>query len=265
MPLPRLLLPALFALMPVALHAADVTEFGSTTRNTSSLIGILYDLKQTQDGEKTPMDVPRYNKFINKFIASEWDEAVLNDYFRAPLPLYTTQIFLPLMPASNAPRAFQVADVVKPMFWVIHYKGQVSAPETGDWRFWGYGEEVCSVAVNGKIVLLSNWKEITTPSVKWERHNDRGQPIASGALHAGDWMHLEKDQVIDLDVLIGERGGGVFCSFLMIEKRGETYRMLNGAPVLPVFKLAPSTIPQPEVPRTGPLITQDGPIWKGVE
>lgn len=270
------LLPSLGLLLCTALASATLaprafaqpaveSAFGTTERSTRSLIGILYDLKQTQDGKATPMDIKRYNEFIDKFIASKWDEAVLNDYFRAPLPLYATQVFLPLMPATAAPKAFQVSDVVRPQFWLVHYKGQVSAPESGEWRFWGYGEEVCSIAVNGKNVLLSNWKEITTPTVGWKPAPDAGQTVASGKLRAGDWIKLEKGEVIDLDILIGERGGGVFCAFLLIEKRGETYRMVNGAPILPVFKLAPSTIEQPEAPKRAPLIEQKGPVWIGVE
>lgn len=256
---------ALLALAPCTASAQTESAFGTTERSTRSLIGILYDLKQTQDGKSTPMDIKRYNVFIDEFIASEWDEAVLNQYFRAPLPLYATQVFLPLMPASAAPKAFQVSDVVKPQFWLVHYKGQVSAPESGEWRFWGYGEEVCSVAVNGKNVLLSNWHEIKTPTVGWKSPRAPGQPIARGHLRAGDWIKLEKGQVIDLDILIGERGGGVFCAFLMIEKRGESYRTVNGEPILPVFKLAPSTIEQPEAPAKGPVIARTGPVWIGVE
>lgn len=256
---------ALCAALPLAVRAQDITEFGSRTRSTDSLIGILYDLKQTQDGKPTGMNIKGYNDFIDKFIASKWDEAVLNDYYRAPLPLYTTQVFVPLMPAANAPKAFGVADVVKPMFWLIHYKGQVSAPETGEWRFWGYGEEVCSVAINGANVLLSNWKEITTPTVGWKTHDDPGQPAANGRLRAGDWFRLEKGQVVDLDVLIGERGGGVFCAFLLIERRGATYPSRNGAPVLPVFQLAPFATPQPESPKRGPVIMQQGPVWQAVQ
>ena len=272
MPRPRqkiLLLAALAGLLaaPCAPHARarPVTEFGSLEASSSTLIGIFYDLKQSQARERLTINQKIYGKIVDEFVSSGWDEAILNRYFRAPLPLYTTQIFVPIMPAKNATSAFRVDDAVDPSYWIIHYKGQVSAPESGEWRFWGYGEEVCSVAVNGRNVLLSNWHEITTPSAGWSSPRGPGQPAARGHLKAGDWLRLEKGQVIDLDVIIGERAGGVFAAFLLIEKRGADYRMVNGQPVLPVFQLAPHATPQPQAPAKGPVIAADGPIWIGVQ
>lgn len=256
---------ALLALLPATQARAQApTVFGSTEVRGSSLIGILYDLKQDQARKPMKMDIPAYGKLVDEFIASNWDESVLNRYFRAARPLYTTQVFIPHMSAGAAPKAFEVENIVKPMFWLIHYKGQVSAPASGEWRFWGYGEEVCSVAVNGKNVLLSNWKEITTPSVKWKSPEPPGLPAMNGHLRAGDWIKLEAGQVVDLDVLIGERGGGVFGAFLLIEKRGERYEMRDGKPILPVFQLAPYDTPEPKSVKDGPAIAQKGPIWTGV-
>lgn len=251
-------------LVPRALAAESrVTEFGSSESKGAALVGILYDLKQSQARTPMPMNIPNYGKLVDEFLASGWDESVLNRYFRAARPLYTTQVFIPLMSANAAPQAFGVDGIVKPMFWLVHYKGQVSAPTSGQWRFWGYGEEVCSVAVNGKNVLLSNWKEITAPSTKWKSPEGPGQTVASGALRAGDWIDLKAGQVIDLDVLIGERGGGVFCAFLLIEKRGETYAQQDGHPVLPIFQLAKFATPMPSFPKTGPKIMANGPVWNG--
>lgn len=229
------------------------------------MVGILYDLKQDQARNPLPISNPRYGVIIDEFISKGWDEGVLNRYFRAARPLYTTQIFIPLMPANSAPKAFEVEKIVKPMYWLVHYKGQISAPTSGEWRFWGYGEEVCSVAINGKNVLLSNWREITTPSVNWKSPEPLGQPVASGHIRAGDWIELKAGQVVDIDVLIGERGGGVFCAFLLIEKRGETYEKINGQPVLPVFQLAPHDTPQPKSSKQGPVIAKKGPVWNGLE
>ncbi len=262
---------SLVVMIPSAAPAAELEDsrqdavFGSREVSGASLVGILYDLKQDQARKPMPMNNQAYGRLIDEFISKGWDEGVLNRYFRAARPLYTTQIFIPLIPANSAPRAFEVQNIVKPMFWLIHYKGQVSAPTSGQWRFWGYGEEVCSVAINGKNVLLSNWREITTPTVGWKSPEPPGQPAASGHLKAGDWIDLEEGQVVDLDVLIGERGGGVFAAYLLIEKRGETYPQKNGHPILPVFQLAPSDTPQPKSVKEGPVIAKNGPVWKGVE
>ncbi len=261
--LPAALLAAFGLLLSVCpVGAAEETSvFGSSKASKSALIGILYDLKQSQDRKPLPMDIPMYGKVVNEFLSKDWDESVLNRYFRATRPLYATQVFVPLINASAAPRAFDVEKIVKPSYWLIHYKGQVSAPTDGEWRFWGDGEEVCSVAVNGKPVLLANWREITTPDVPWKSPEPPGLAVANSHLVAGTWFSVKKGEVIDLDVLIGERGGGVFCAFLLIEKKGEKYEMVDGQPVLPVFQLAPFDTPQPPSRKDGPPIAPGGPIW----
>lgn len=239
--------------------------FGSKEASETALIGILYDLKQNQSRQPMPMNTETFGKVIDEFISKGWDETVLNRYFRVARPLYTTQIFIPLISANSAPKAFEVEDIVKPSYWVVHYKGQVSAPTDGAWRFWGDGEEVCSVAVDGKNVLLANWKEVTCPSVGWKSPEPPGQKVANSNIRAGDWIELKAGQVVDLDVIIGERAGGVFCAFLLIEKKGETYAQVDGHPILPVFQLAPFKTPEPESAKTGPKIAQNGPIWRAVQ
>jgi len=250
------------ALLSLAVaHGEEITEFGSAELKREALIGILYDTKQNQAREKLPMSIPVYNELIDEFISKDWDESVLNRFYRASRALYTTQVFIPLMSASNAPIAFGVEKIVRPMFWIIHYKGQVSAPSDGEWRFWGWGEEVCSVAINGENVLLANWHEIKTPSVGWKSPEPKGQPVANGHLIAGDWIPLKAGEIVDIDVLIGERGGGVFAAFLLIEKKGETYEMVDGHPVLPIFQLAPHDTPVPSQSGIAPRFAKDGPIW----
>jgi hypothetical protein len=248
-----------------ALRAQEESVFGNATASEMALIGILYDLKQGQDRKSKQMDIRTYHKVIDEFLSKGWDESVLNRYYRVTRPLYTTQLFIPLINASAAPKAFGVENIVKPSFWLIHYKGQVSAPSDGEWRFWGDGEEVCSVAIDGKPVLLANWKEITTPSVNWKSPEPPGRKVANSQIRAGTWFSLKKDEIVDLDILIGERAGGVFCAFLMIEKKGETYPEQDGHPVLPVFQLAPFDTPQPTSIKTGPPIMPNGPIWKAVQ
>jgi len=256
-----------FALL-LALHktsAGEVpTEYGSAEYNPHALIGILYDLKQDQTHHPLPMNIPAYNELIDEFLSKNWDEGVLNRFYRVSHPLYTTQIFIPLMSAGGAPAAFKVQKIVKPMFWVIHYKGQVSPPSSGEWRFWGWGEEVCSVAVNGKNVLLANWPEIKTPTVGWKSKRPPGQRAANGHLVAGDWFKLKADDIVDLDVIIGERGGGVFASFLMIEKRGDNYETFEGNPVLPIFQLARFNTPVPNNPKVAPKFAPIGPVWNAI-
>jgi len=254
-----------FTALAAGLRAQQDSLFGSKAPSETALIGILYDLKQDQRLQPMQMDTFQYGKVIDEFISKGWDESVLNRYFRVAQPLYTTQVFIPIISAAVAPKAFGVEKIVKPMFWVIHYKGQVSAPVDGTWRFWGNGEEVCSVAVNGKTILLANYKEVSCPSSGWKSPEPPGPKVNNCNVTAGDWIELKAGQVIDLDILIGERHGGEFGAVLMIEKKGETYEKYEGFPVFPVFQLAAYNTPQPLNARKGPRIAQNGPIWKAVQ
>jgi len=248
----------------------EVTEYGSLKNEGGTLIGILYDLKQTQQGERTGLKQREYDYTVNEFLSSDWDEAVLNKFFRVTRPLYTTQVFVPRSDAGRAPRAFQVEDVVAPKFWMIHYKGQVTPPSSGRWRFWGYGSEVCSVAVNGKTVLSSNWIEggklrpIATPDLDWVSSAPPGRKVHRGLLTAGTWMDLKAGEIIDLDILIGERAGGNFSAVLLIEKEGMNYEERDGHKVYHVFQLKPFDTPTPPENRSAPPFARNGPIWKAV-
>ena len=258
---------------PPLLHSesGDSSVFGTSKSTGGSLIGILYDLKQTQALEKLKMGPHEYDKVVNEFLSSDWDEAVLNRYFRVTQPVFTTQVFIPLGRASVAPVAFSAEKIVEPSFFMVHYKGQVSPPSAGRWRFWGYGSEVCSVAVNGKTVLSSNWIEhkvlnpIDTPDLDRKSSAPPGRPVHCGLLTAGTWMNLRADEVVDLDVLIGERAGGSFCAVLLIEKEGETYEQQDGHAVYPIFQLAPFDTPLPRKDSKAPPFARHGPIWKAAK
>ena len=92
---------------------------------------------------------------------------MLNRYYRFSKPLYTTQIFIPDMNANEGPKAFGAEKLVKPSRWVIHYKGQVSAPEPGTYRFWGIADDVMAAAVNGKTVLVGQRRDMKMPKTAW--------------------------------------------------------------------------------------------------
>lgn len=254
-----------------AARGQEVSEYGSSKATDSALIGILYDCKQDQQRQRKPMNQRLYDELLNEFLSSGWDETVLNRYYRVSDPLYTSQIYIPLSRASGAPKAFDVEDVVEPSYWLIHYKGQVTPPGSGRWRFWGYGSEVCSVAVNGKLVLASNWVEdsklhpIPLPGLKWESSAPPGRSVHRGLLTASTWLTLQAGEVLDLDVLIGERAGGNFCAVLLIEKEGESYETRDGHPLYHVFQLAPYQTPAAKDSRKAPPFAQNGPIWRGVQ
>lgn len=257
-------LAALLALLPLSSPAAE-SSFGSKESSGGALIGIIYDLKQTQKREKSGINPKSYIPLVEKFLDRNWDESILNDYFRAARPLYTTRIFIPATEARNAPIAFGVENVMKPASWVVHYKGQVSPPEDGTYRFLCFSDDMMVVAVNGEVVCegshgahpyYSNWREDAGqrgPKVptRW-----KGNPLIYG-----EWIELKKDEPVDLDVLVGERPGGWFSAFLLYQRKGESYEMENGVPLYPIFELSDSPLTEPVSQRDGPSFGQVDERW----
>lgn len=255
---------ALLALLALPLSAAD-TAFGSREHTGNALIGIIYDLKQTQKREKSGINPKSYIPLVEKFLDRNWDESILNEYFRAARPLYTTRIFIPMTGAKNAPIAFGVENVMKPASWVVHYKGQVSPPVDGTYRFLCYSDDMMVVAVNGEVVCegshgahpyYSNWREDAK-----QRGPKIPTPGGGRGLIYGDWIELKKDEPVDLDILVGERPGGSFNAFLLYQRKGESYEMHNGVPLYPIFELSENPLTESFDRRKAPPFGQVDERW----
>lgn len=223
------------------MRAQGDSAFGRSERGTAALVGIFYDLKQTQQREPIPGGGRDYAKFIDEFLVAGFDEALLNRFFRAGRPLYTTQIATGRLSAEAAPKAFGVEGVVQPRHWLVHYKGQVAAPEDGVYRFVGVADDMMVVAVNRRVVLVGNHRSTKFPTLEWRPAADPGpKPAAHADSIYGDWIELRADRTVDLDILVGERPGGVFNAVLLYERRGESYPVNGrGEVVLPLFQVAP--------------------------
>jgi len=253
---------ALLGSTSVLAKGDDPSVFGQSKQSEAALIGVLYDLKQTQDHKPTNVDPEVYSTVVDEFLSKGWDEGVLNRYYRVSRPLYTTQIFIPNMDANEAPKAFGAEKTVQPSRWVIHYKGQVSPPESGTYRFWGIADDVMAVAVNGKTVLVGNRRDTRLPLTNWQASERDGAHAGDGDLRPGDWMPLKATDIIDLDVIIGERPGGIFNAFLMVEKQGASYNTdRRGHLILPIFQIAPYNTP----PTRDAEFATGFPIWKSYQ
>ncbi|NJK91434.1 MAG: hypothetical protein HC904_06155 [Blastochloris sp.] len=260
----------LVILSGVSVMGADeeAESFGSRIRTDTSLIGILYDLKQDQ--QRKPLSRVGYFKTLDDFLNKGWDEAVLNRFFRATAPLYTTQVYIPPLNADKAPKAFGVEKVVEPKMWLVHYKGQVIPPKSGSFRFVGYADDVIAAAVNGVTVLATGHPSVLErKALTWRSKEKPGMPAYNGDLGYGDWFQVLKDEPMDVDLILGENPGGNFCAFLFIQEKGVVYEMKEGHPVLPVFRVAEQEIhvpiPRGQNRRPWPAFAQGSPAWKALQ
>jgi hypothetical protein len=260
---------AIFGFQSAAiLGFAGEDYYGTRENSEAGLVGIIYDLKQTPKRTPTGVDPTTYPGIINKFLAQQWDEAVLNPYFRAARPLYTTQIFVPMMGSEEAPKAFGMEAIIKPSCWAIHYKGQVSPPEDGVYRFVGGGDDFIAVAVRGKTVLFQCWWAGTVWGSKVPIWTPTAPPVVlnqHSPIVSGDWVSLKKGQPVDLDVMFGEWPGGQSQAILLYQKQGVTYPTdETGSLVLPIFQLAPYDTPVPPL-SLAPHFLKGAPVWKGYQ
>ncbi len=259
---------ALLSLSDLSAMADDSgSVFGKSQQSEAALMGVMYDTKQYPNHKPTYLGVgDGYSGVVAEFINKGWDEGVLNKYYRVSRPLFTTQIFVPNMDAGNAPRAFGAEKLVQPTAWIIEYKGQVSAPEPGEYRFWGCADDVMAVAVDGKTELVGNRFDTNLSSVKWKQTDPDGAQAADDPLRPGTWFTMTRDQIIDLDIIIGERPGGLFNAFVMIEKRGATYmKDGQGHNILPIFQVAPYDTRALNNVNEEPDFAKGFPPWKSYQ
>lgn len=214
---------------------AGLSAFGFKGGGGAGLKGYFYDLKQTADKKPTTVvgDVANaeHFKIFDEFFTAGWDEKVLEKFYKAKDPMTTYQVLIPYMQAAAAPKAFGVEKEVKPAHWVIVYRGKVTAPRDGTFRFVGYADDVVAVRFDGQNVffagtcgtqdflnqMLKKFFKPTTPPVK--PRPGAPDPNDIGTKGVGNWFSVESGKSYPIEVLISEVPGGQFYAWLQIEER----------------------------------------------
>lgn len=210
-------------------------------------MGRLYDLKQSADRKNRNVvtNSSQYFSVLNKFVRN-WDQSILDKYFRADLELYTRQFFMPLIKADEAPKAFGAAGEIKPIYWAAHYQGEVVAPFSGTIRFAGQGDNILVVRFDNKVVLDASL------GVPLEACRDvQRDPIGRTAdpyrrpMVAGEWFTVRAGDSYPMEVLLGEYGG-LFSCYLLVEVKDQSYKKQSDGinPRLPVWQSGPVDVPK---------------------
>ena len=241
-------------------------EFGLPDGN--GLKGYLYDLKQTDDKKKTGMDWNKYYAVLNDYLGQGWKESVLKPYYKSLDPIYASMFAISTRSSEEAPKAFGLENEVKAGLWVIHYHGKVKVPQSGDYRFVGFADNVMVVKIRDEIVLdagfygVLNKENLRHPlpfafpsyiryqGKTWDPH-----------LKIGPSFHLDAEEAVDMNVLIGDDGG--HCSFfLLIEKEGNVYENGEGGYVqYPLFQLNGDGSPTFSSEEEHPPISSTSEPW----
>ncbi|MCH8476085.1 MAG: hypothetical protein LAT55_12765 [Opitutales bacterium] len=268
--------------------------FGSTEQVDGTLQGYLFDLKQDARGNSRRISNTIFEDHIASFIRDhDWDRSWLQkEFFQAPNSLNTSQIFFPTVRADAGPAYFGAGDIVDERQWIVHYEGRFQPQRSGNFRFVGYAGEVVIVRLNGEVVLDGSHPWLRTRSASPVYGEDQGQrsgramtewqeggeddhgydhKVFSGGrwgshrFYYGDVMNFRQGQVMDLEILIGERGGGDFNAFLLIKEVGKEIEMDDdGRPIHDLFQTMPSDQHksiEPYRSRQGPYFKVDGELF----
>lgn len=269
--------------------------FGMIDPNENALEGTFYDIKQTNKKKDSGVNNEGIRDVIHEFVNHGWRDSILDDYYKASVKLYQTKIYIPVMPADAAPAAFNCEKEVQPSRWIVVYRGMVSPPRSGKYRFIGAGDDVLVVRFNGKHVFDHGWTSGTAgvylaghgvKVLKGEEHDETleklfrkeypmkipvkyyeydttrnwNEPL--GGLAVGAEFEADANKAYPIEILISEIPGGLFCASLLIEEVGEKYAEgSKGSPVFPLFRLD-SELPPPSTADNAPPYDPNGSVWR---
>ncbi len=212
--------------------------FGEQIDIGNNLVGTFYDMKKRRGGGTLVLDNEGFKLAVGKFTRGGWKTAALAKYYRAPKKLYATSILIGRIWSVFAPGEF--GEETQGLQWIVHYKGKLVYPEPIKFRFWGAGDDILLVRVDGKDVLNASWPGTEHYFSDWKSSaaGTREQMMGNTYAAIGDWITLEAHKPVDMEVLLGEVPGGVFSSMLVVEVEGVDYEMnKRGGLILPMFKM----------------------------
>jgi hypothetical protein len=260
---------------------------GGRGSSGNAFAGRFYDVRQTMNGAwldgptaSSGSRVANYKKILDAYVkylcsggATSNPLVDLNVYTAVrdgqPVVLYTNGFFMPNCDANLGPQCYGCGDLTKkPPSWLAHYRAKMRVGKDITFRFVGKGDDYLVVLVNRQVVLIAPWDidgAATTskdpfirPPILWQPSESIsnmattydtfiGQGHYAMMLH-GTWLSLKKNDIVEMDVILGEGAGGCFGACLFIEERGARYKVVEGAaagrsasdfatrrPVLPLF------------------------------
>jgi hypothetical protein len=277
----------------MGLQPGPHTEFGLPKMNADSLVGVFYDTKQDPNGKDTGMNQSKILEVISEFTSRGWNERLLSrHYYRAPQKLAQTRIYMPMISADAAPKAFGCDEAVKGRCWIALYRGSVIAPKTGKFRFVGAADDLIVVRFNKRNQFEHGYFHGTTgmriaelmpvlegraenremekrlraspmrPPVSFYAYDTTQSYKGIGGLAVGPEFEVVAGTAYPVEILLSEIPGGLFGAVLMVQESGVEYeRASTGAPILPIFRTNEST-PPVDAKDNAPPYDPRGPVWR---
>jgi len=251
----------------------EISVFGSGQSIGNDFVGTFYDFKRDRTGRPIPMEHEAFAVELTKFVKSGWNISKITKYYRSQKKLYATCFMVPPIKSILGPRAF--GEDTGGWAWMVHYKGKLVYPKDIKFRFWGFGDDILLVRVDGKLVLNGCWHSngsqtyITVVGGSWDStsSDDARYFYGNNTARVGDWIELKAGELHEMEVMIGEVPGGIFSSMLTVQVEGvEHERNRQGGPILPMFTTAePSRDLQDVIYKDlirGEAAVTNGPVFR---
>ncbi|MDR2863624.1 MAG: hypothetical protein LBV54_07115 [Puniceicoccales bacterium] len=226
-----------------------VSLFGAKGFNVPGLTGTFYDFKQTSGGQKQDPGVGGYKQLVNHFINTGWSEAGMGKFYKSPTKLSLQQVLIPYRQgnAGEAPAAFEAAGV-EASRWMVHYKGTVSAPFTGKFRFAGTADDWITVRWQNQLVLDSGYDIMGTPTASKSKGKSAPPKVARSGdtfvmfpgrppMQTSQWLDVRQGSSYQIEIAMGETPGGEFYAVLAYEKASEKGKLY-------LFRMSPDPLPE---------------------
>ena len=221
--------------------------FGEVISTGNDLVGTFYDFKRRADGRQSALDFDSstypngMDVIVHEFMKKGWKKSTISRYYHSPNKLYASSICIGSVQSSLAPWAFGEYDTLG-YGWMVLYQGKLVYPEDIRFRFRGVGDKFNAVRVDGKVVMLCAYNDNLREYMSdiWDSNDgdSRVYPMAESRQQVGDWIELKAGVPVDIEILIGDRQGGLVYHQFVVEVDGEEYEQnpCGGGPRLPVFK-----------------------------
>ena len=123
------------------------------------LIGIIIDFKSNPDGTPNPAydRGDFYWRSAKSLVDGDFSASAIGKFFSPNKRVALNHVFIEKQNAGNGPKAFGVADVMKPSGFVVYYSGKIRASEKARYRFVGYFDDMMIVRLNKKVIFEDNW------------------------------------------------------------------------------------------------------------
>jgi len=236
---------------------------GGKAQNTEGcLIGIVIDFKCNADGSpRKEYDVGGFKSGgywddVRSLLDANFSPAALSKFHVPARRVALNHLFIDKQSANNGPKAFGVENSVKPNGYIVYYSGNIRATEKARYRFVAYFDDFMIVRINQKVVLeddcglkkqgdkavATGWVYSAPENGKWPSVRGVASPLA-----VGDWFETAPGKELFMELVIGERPGGLMGGTLQIQKEGDTYATsTNGRLVLPIFASRPLSLKEKE-------------------